>query len=63
MYICLSIIVSLFWVGHNGDGYKKAHALMIDVYVGINVTIIVKLIQIKIDMSDVIKLCRSKIKL
>ena len=36
--------------------YKKLLTLMIDVYNGINVSILVKLIEIKIDMPDIITL-------
>ena len=43
--------------------YKEVLTLIIDVYDGINVSITLKLIRIKLYMNDIIKLGRSKYKL
>ena len=40
--------------------YKEVLTLIIDVYDGINVSITLKLIRIKLYMNDIIKLGRSK---
>ena len=56
-----SLIVLLFFAGCNGDSYKKkVLTVLFGLYDGRNVTIIVNVIKIKMDKTDIIKFGRWK---